>query len=156
MVDAFRFNFDFSGIEKALEKLENDVAQKVARSGALAGARVIRDEARERAPVYTPKPGERVNKRARPGQLKAAIYVAYSDRRSSKQFKDYSVSWNSKKAPHGHLVEFGHWLVVGGKRVRRIPGRSFLRSAYEARLQQARDAAFARMRERFSELVKEM
>lgn len=154
MVDAFRFNFDFSGIEKGLEKLQGEVAEAVARSGALAGAQVIRDEARIRAPVYTPKPGQRVNENAKPGQLKDSIYVAYAERRSSKRLKTYSVSWNAKKAPHGHLVEFGHWLVIKGKRIRRIPGKSFLRAAYEARLQKARDAAITRMRERWAELMK--
>ena len=31
----------------------------------------------------------------------------------------YSVSWTAKKAPHGHLLEFGHWQPYV---VAKIPG----------------------------------
>lgn len=42
------------------------------------------------------------------GNLDSAIYQAYSANNSGKGRAVYHVSWNAKKAPHGHLVEFGH------------------------------------------------
>lgn len=42
------------------------------------------------------------------GNLAGAIYQAFSrDNSNDKRFV-YHVSWNARKAPHGHLVEWGH------------------------------------------------
>lgn len=66
-----------------------------------------------------------------------------------------------KQAPHGHLIEFGHWLVVGGKRkngknvggvrVVWIAAKPFLRPA--ASIMQARDAMLERAKQRMSEIL---
>lgn len=43
------------------------------------------------------------------GNLQAGIYQVYSkDNSVDKHAAEYHVSWNAKKAPHGHLVEYGH------------------------------------------------
>lgn len=42
------------------------------------------------------------------GKLASAIYQAYSPENSQGGRHQYNVGWNSSKAPHGHLVEFGH------------------------------------------------
>lgn len=42
------------------------------------------------------------------GNLDSAIYQAFSDQQSRKAHAVYRVSWNAKKAPHGHLLEYGH------------------------------------------------
>jgi hypothetical protein len=47
------------------------------------------------------------------GNLRASIYQAFSEDKSKAVGDGYSravyhVSWNAKKAPHGHLVEYGH------------------------------------------------
>lgn len=42
------------------------------------------------------------------GNLASSIYQAYSRDNSNKLRAQYHVSWNRRKAPHGHLVEFGH------------------------------------------------
>lgn len=42
------------------------------------------------------------------GNLASSIYQVYSRDNSGKSRAEYHVSWNRKKAPHGHLVEFGH------------------------------------------------
>ena len=43
------------------------------------------------------------------GNLRRSIYQAYSRRNSADGQKAvYHVSWNAMKAPHGHLVEYGH------------------------------------------------
>ena len=46
------------------------------------------------------------------GTLRDAIYVAYDERRAqlTQETFRYTVSWNAKRAPHGHLLEFGHWM----------------------------------------------
>lgn len=91
---------DFRSAIEGLERL-NDVRVSLARSMAVAGGKVLRDEAKLRAPV-----GEDSK---RPGLLRDAIYLAFKDKRSTDAKVVYSVSWNAKTAPHGHLVEFGHW-----------------------------------------------
>jgi hypothetical protein len=42
------------------------------------------------------------------GKLRGAIYQAYSKDNSGPLKATYHVSWSAKKAPHGHLVEYGH------------------------------------------------
>src|SRR3990172_5071097 len=42
------------------------------------------------------------------GNLERAIYQAYSENSSGPGKATYHISWNARKAPHGHLVEFGH------------------------------------------------
>lgn len=42
------------------------------------------------------------------GNLARSIYQAYSRDNSGTGRATYHVSWNAKKAPHGHLVEWGH------------------------------------------------
>lgn len=114
-----------------LEQLADDIEEHVVRSVAHAGALVFYEEARTLAPLYrgTEKKG------VRPGQLRAAIYRAYADQQSTASEAVYRVSWNAKKAPHGHLIENGHWLVrkVGGrkKRIKWVPPHSFIRRAFD-------------------------
>ena len=90
---------DFSSALAGLERLAGEARVSLARSMAVAGGQVFRDEAKLRAPVKT-------------GRLRDSIYLAFRDGKSTDQQVMYSVTWNSKKAPHGHLVEFGHWQVV--------------------------------------------
>lgn len=42
------------------------------------------------------------------GNLASSIYQAHSEQHSGNGVETYHVSWNARKAPHGHLVEFGH------------------------------------------------
>jgi hypothetical protein len=42
------------------------------------------------------------------GNLARSIYQAYSRDNSGTGRATYHVSWNHRKAPHGHLVEWGH------------------------------------------------
>lgn len=148
MADGTKINIDTSGLEKVFANLDQNVKEHLARSGALAGAKVIRDEAKARAPVKT-------------GTLRDAMYVAYAERDSDSKQKTYTVSWNSKKAPHGHLIEKGFWLTKRGKhkkgsgeRIKRIPGKAFLASANEAVKAKAARAANNRMSERYKEITK--
>ena len=148
---------DLSSVLAGLDRLSG-VSESLARSMAVAAGQAVRDEAKARAPVDT-------------GKLKGALYLAYSDRRSHGSKVVYSVSWNSKKnsnkAPHGHLLEFGHWQThaiykgrdgewyVGAPlaQPKWVPARPFLRPAYEAVAPRMAQIMVNRARERLPELL---
>ncbi len=88
---------DLSSMRAGLAQLAGPARESLARSMAVAGGQVIRDDAKDRAP------------RGDSGALANAIYLAYKPLRSDKDQQVYSATWNTKKAPHGHLVEFGYW-----------------------------------------------
>jgi len=139
---------DLSEVLQGLENLK-DIQTKVARSMAVAGGKIVRDEAKLRAPVET-------------GTLRGAIYLAYREGKSTDTTVVYAVTWNSRKAPHGHLQEFGHWAVQGGKRGKGgtetswVPAKPFLRPAFEASLARMSQAMMERGRERLAELLRDM
>lgn len=147
---------DTSSFEAGLAKLAGPLRISLARSMAVAGGKVIRDEARLRAPKDD-------------GTLSNAMYLAFKEAKSSEKQAVYSVTWHKKKAPHGHLIEFGHWqpyVVVKGsngqwfttKKLRPdgpkwISAKPFLRPAADAAGGRAREAMIARGRERLPELL---
>jgi hypothetical protein len=155
---------DFSSALAGLDRLAGDMRMKLARSMAVAGGKVLRDGAIERAPVGTAEGGS-----IRPGLLRSAIYLAFKNRRSTDKEAIYSVTWNSKKAPHGHLVEFGHWqyyAVFKNKagewytdKKRRlavpkwVPAHPFLRPTIDALGGVAQQVMIERGKERLPELL---
>lgn len=140
-----------------LDLLKSEFRVKLARSMAVAGGTVIRDEAKMRAP------------KGETGNLQQSIYLAYRDTQSTEARVKYSVSWNHKTAPHGHLIEFGHWqpyvtVKIGDewvtttklrKHPKFIPATPFLRPAYHAALPRAKQAMLNRGRDRLAELLRE-
>lgn len=103
------------------------------------------------------------------GKFASSIYVAYSER-STDTRKVYAVSWNRKKAPHGHLLEFGHWrtnVVVqqsNGTWITTkekldtpqwVPAKPTLRPAFDTMRPRLSDIAAHAGQKRFTELVKE-
>lgn len=166
MADCFDMTADFSDVNKLLDACSDpDMKVHLARSMAVAGGKIISKEAKIRAPVYVPGIGRNGNRQginresaAKTGSLRDAIYIAYKDEDSDVNHIQYSVSWNSAKAPHGHLVEFGHWLVSHGKakeKIKYVPAYPFLRPAYEASAARAVKAMIERGRERLPELLNE-
>ena len=145
--------FDVSSVFKGLDRLAEQKTS-LARSMAVAAGKVIRDEAKVRAPVES-------------GRLRESIYLAYQDGKSTQDRVVYRVSWNSQTAPHGHLIEFGHWrknaVYVGtdgqwhGRHHRIqahwVAAHPFLRPAIEATRERAQEAMLTRGRERFAELL---
>ena len=113
----------------SLDKFAKDVREKVLFSGVAAMAQVIYDEARAQVPVKS-------------GLLKDSIYRVYSPEKSNEESKMYRISWNKKKAPHGHLIEFG---------TSRSPAFPFMRPAFD-HVREAIEAGKARMAERVKEL----
>ena len=166
-MDNVTVDVDLDEVLAGLDELEIS-AKAATRPAAQAGAQVFYEETKQRAPVH-----ERVRvdqgKTRVPGTLRDAIYQAYSKDRSDEQagLAVYHVSWNRSKAPHGHLVEFGHKMPF--KVVRTADGRvftdvnkpsenpsaivgrrPFLRPAYDA----ARTAALQASRARLLEEVR--
>lgn len=125
---SFTLNVDTGSLDALLAGLGGAVDESV-RPAAHAGALVIYRRARELAPVFNGPPryvkvsksGKRGGYWIRPGQLRDAIYRVYSQDNSGAGRATYHVSWNAKKAPHGHWAEFGN---------ARQPPKSFIRRAY--------------------------
>ncbi|MDB5847335.1 MAG: hypothetical protein JWP29_1087 [Rhodoferax sp.] len=97
--NSFTISMDTSGLEKLFDQLGEDAAAAV-RPAAQAGAQVLYDAVRANVAGLGKKSGK----------LAEAIYQAFSPERSDPTYAEYHVSWNSKKAPHGHLVEHGYLM----------------------------------------------
>lgn len=159
MADGIKANFDFSGWDHVLAQLGGSVRESLGRSMAVAGGQILRDEAKQRVPV-------------KDGLLRDAIYLAFREAQSTSRQAVYAVSWNSKKAPHGHLIEFGHWqthVTFIGKdghwhsdpnqllaNPKWIAAQPFLRPALDGGAALARAAMLKHGRERLSELLAEV
>lgn len=92
------FGMDTSGFESLLDEL-GDATEKAVRPAAQAGTQVLYDQVLRNVS----KIGFVT------GNLMQAIYQAYSKDNSGPLAATYHVSWNHIKAPHGGLVEYGHW-----------------------------------------------
>lgn len=84
----------------ALNALPARIQQNVLRGAARAGAAVIRDEARLRAPVYTGKVSEG---HPPPGTLKKNIYLTYVREQSTAAQQTYKVGVRSGKKLQGQV-----------------------------------------------------
>lgn len=92
-------------LSDALRKLSTDMQDKILRPAVFEGADLLARELEVRAPSHK-------------GVLKSAIYTKHLERKSVNGHQAYAVGVNVKKAPHWHLVEFGHWRFnrsAGGK-----------------------------------------
>jgi hypothetical protein len=80
-----------------IDGMESEV-QAALRPAAQAGAQVLYD-----AVLTNVRSMHKVT-----GNLERSIYQVFSARNSGPMVAAYRVSWNGNKAPHGHLVEYGH------------------------------------------------
>ena len=134
---------DMTAITAQLDKIKH-AAEEAIRPAAQAGAQVYYNEVKQRA-----KRGGEVRHlkggRTRPaGLLASAIYQVYSKDSSGKEQATYHISWNKKKAPHGHLVEFG---------TSRAPKKPFLRPAFDSVHGAAESAVNAEMQKRLKDAL---
>lgn len=91
-------SLDTGGLTALLDAFEDGVEAAI-RPAAQAAAQVLY----ERVKVNVASLG-RVT-----GNLEGSIYQAFSPENSQDgQRAQYNVSWNHRKAPHGHLVEYGY------------------------------------------------
>lgn len=88
---------DISALEQDLAQL-GDAMEEVARPAAQAMAQVYYDEFKRNIAAIPEKTGN----------LGRSAYQVYSRSNSGTGVASYHVSWNPRKAPHGHLVENGH------------------------------------------------
>jgi len=196
-MSAFDLTVDTSAVQETLRAMVEGVNQHCIRPAAQAAAQVFVDEARARAPVADMPTMTRDGKVIQPGLLRDSIYQAYATHASSPSVAVYHIAWRGgargaglPSAPHGHLIEFGHWryfaLVrskdgrwrtmihpskIGTPRPGRrasfavksqyyvalqtpvwVAPRPFLRPAYEAKMQAARDAAMRAFEREFAKL----
>jgi HK97 gp10 family phage protein len=96
-VSTFSVKVDISRFDSTMNAFAYS-ADEAARPAAQAAAQVLYDEVKRNVARIKPKTGN----------LARGIYQAYSRDNSAQGRATYHVSWNAKKAPHGHLVEFGH------------------------------------------------
>lgn len=147
---SFAMTVDLAGLESAVNAMHTQV-KAATRPAAQAAAQVLYDHARQNAAALG-----RVT-----GKLHASIYQAYSRDHSRPGVATYHISWNARKAPHGHLVEFGHiqrykaYLGADGKwhsnlrapiAPRHVAARPFLRPAWD-HINEAMAAAEAKLLE---------
>lgn len=158
MAEAFGAKANTSSAMAGLDMLGGVLATHLARSMAVAGGKVIRDEAKLLAPKDS-------------GLLSSAIYLAFKDERSNESQVTYRVTWSAKKAPHGHLLEFGHWQYYATYKgadgewhtnrsqpldaPRWVPAHPFLRPALDSAGARAQQAMIDRGRERLPELLRD-
>lgn len=96
-MSSFRLSLDLDHLHQLVADAKEAVEQ-AARPAAQAGAQVLYDAVMQNVRGLGRKTGK----------LASAIYQAYSPENSKDGRQQYNVSWNAAKAPHGHLVEFGH------------------------------------------------
>jgi HK97 gp10 family phage protein len=99
-------NIELGDLFTRLERYSQQIKSEVILAGAAAAASVFYEEVKTRAPVGI-KPHRSHGRTLQAGALRAAIYRVYDKNSSSDTRKQYEIGWNRKKAPHGHLVEFG-------------------------------------------------
>lgn len=95
--NTFTLDMDTSGLEALLDELGEE-AEEAIRPAAQAGAQVLYNQVKANVAALG-----RVT-----GNLDRSIYQVYSETKSGPLLAAYDVSWNHKKAPHGHLVEYGY------------------------------------------------
>lgn len=134
-------------LQAALRELPKTAQGSALADAVRAGANVIRDEAKSRAPRHAgPYEGKSKGKK-RPGTLKRGIIVRLT-RRINEGYVTASIT-TSKKAWYGRLVEMGHRIVgrlpkaKGGVRARArkaqhalgrmVPPKPFLRPAIDVK-----------------------
>lgn len=145
MADAFGIKFDPTKALTGLDRLEEQAVN--VRPAAQAGAQVLYDEVLLRVPVSTRVRTTKSGRIIAPGALKASIYQVFSEDNSGHGRATYHVSWNARKAPHGHLVENG---------TSRSAAHPFLRPSYDARIGDALEASRARWAQDVQTLISSM
>lgn len=154
MPDIVSIKFDQAGADAWLDGLQAKSRDAI-RPAAQAGAQVLYNEVTLNV--------SRIGKVT--GNLASSIYQVYSKDNSTPDRATYHVSWNAVKAPHGHLVEYGHiqtrkayvgsdgnWYTSNERlpEPKQVAAQPFVRPAY-AKAQEALQAAKARFEKEMSE-----
>ncbi len=154
MADSVSIKFDQRGADAWLDGVL-EKARAATRPAAQAGAQVFYNE----VTLNVSRIG-RVT-----GNLASSIYQVFSKDNSTPDRATYHISWNAQKAPHGHLVEYGHIqtrkVYIGSDghwytspeplpEPKQVAAQPFVRPAY-AKAQEALQAAKARFEQEMAE-----
>lgn len=136
------FNIDFSGfldVSKELEELSKAESTKVLRQATYAGAAVLRDEVRAKAPSRTGKLARNImasSQRSRKnGEVSAGVYVRGSN-------KEGTNSDNSMKAKDPRNAYYWRFLEEGTSKMPPVP---FIRPAFDSKADEAANAAIEKL-----------
>lgn len=141
----------------ALRKLGGEDMTRALRSGVYAAAKVLYTDMLLRVPIHE-------------GGLVDAIYHWHDDKLSTATRQVYRIGPNKAKAPHWHLVEYGHWrrnVVYRDKRTGRmiatrkrlevpvwVPAYPYIRPTYDGMIGNAMSAAKIRLKQRVGEFMR--
>lgn len=146
-----------SNMSEGLKKFERDIREKALRSAAHAGAIVFYNEMRQRVPVDE-------------GTLFGSIYRYHDEKKSTDTRQVYAVGPNKGKAPHWHLIEYGHWRVnklvknEAGKWVATrerlespiwVAAAPYIRPSFDGKVNESIRAMKLRLSERIKEIQRE-
>lgn len=106
MADAYRMTLDMSEWDAAFATMGGEFKESLGRRMLVEGGVLLRDAAASNARMAANKEGVETR-----GLLAAAMRLVRTPEEENDHVFAYKVSWNSKVAPHGHLVEFGHWMT---------------------------------------------
>lgn len=149
----------------------SDIRESLARRMGVEGGVLLRDKAKEKAPVSDPT----VQSKYPAGNLRDSLYLARDTDASTDYVFVYKISWNAKQAWYGKLLEFGHWMPyrvhisVNGQfytdkgerdmrnagKGKRVKATAFLRRTGDEHAQDALRAMLDRGKREFPELVRE-
>ncbi len=119
-------------LARKLQMLAEETAREHMREATLAGAELVRAEAERLAPRRTGTLASNIQKEVRK-QTKVRVEVRVGP---------------GKEAWYGRFVEEGHAIVVNGQKVGDAPPTPFLRPAFDAKLEEAEQAAVDELRRR--------
>lgn len=95
--NAFSLRVNLADLNAQLDA-DAEAMEAAARPSAQAAAQVLYNEVKRNV----------ARLKRHTGNLDRSIYQAFSKDNSGPGQATYHVSWNARKAPHGHLVEYGH------------------------------------------------
>ena len=146
----------FAELERRLHEIGPDLGRKALRSGVYAAAKVVRDEARARAPVESgPKSKhsgllrrsiilKSIREKSNPNQQTYYVTVRHGKKYGKKNQNAYY--WRFVEFDFAHKTEFGSRIVHA---------RPYMRPAFEARKYDAVEAIRTRIEQRLAAFCRE-
>lgn len=130
--NTFSIRADMSAFDRFIDQLGTDV-EEAARPAAQAGAQVLYEEVKRNVSSM----------RKVTGNLERSIYQAFSRDQSGPGRATYHIGWNSRKAPHGHLLEYGYMQRYVMVKFNDGTIRPAVRPGMDGRLSPGRNASLA-------------
>ena len=139
-------------LQAAMKALPTNISRNVLRGAVNAGATVIREEAKARAPVYAGPP---IKGQAPPGTLKRSLYQKQIREKSNALLQTFFVGVrrgrSAKKTKKGTLdAWYAHFVEFGTSK---MAARPFMRPAFEAKKSAAVQAIERYLQKRIPEEV---